>query len=51
MDVAGRFDRNPQECGIPQGLKEFGYIDGQNVIVDYRSARAITTASPVLRPS
>ena len=25
------------EVGFRQGVKEFGYIDGQNVIVDYRS--------------
>ena len=36
MAVAGIFDRNPQEEGFRQGVKEFGYIDGQNVIVDYR---------------
>jgi len=28
------------EDGFRQGVKEFGYIDGQNVIVDYRSAEA-----------
>jgi len=26
------------EAGFRQGLKEFGYVDGQNVVVDYRFA-------------
>ena len=37
--VAGAIDRNPHEVtGFRQGLKEFGYVDGQNVVVDYRFA-------------
>src|SRR3954453_14876169 len=32
----GRSVGNPQEViGFQQGLKEFGYVDGENVIVDY----------------
>ena len=35
----GRSAGPPDEAaGFRQGLKEFGYIDGQNVIVDYRFA-------------
>ena len=37
--VARAIDRNLQEVtGFRQGLREFGYIDGQNVVVDYRFA-------------
>jgi putative ABC transport system substrate-binding protein len=33
----GRSTGSPDEVtGFRQGLKEFGYVDGQNVIVDYR---------------
>jgi putative tryptophan/tyrosine transport system substrate-binding protein len=33
----GRSAGNPQEVtGFREGLKEFGYVDGQNIIVDYR---------------
>jgi putative ABC transport system substrate-binding protein len=33
----GRSTGNPYEVtGFRQGLKDFGYIDGQNVVVDYR---------------
>src|SRR5262245_11852258 len=34
---AGRSAGDPAEvAGFRQGLKEFGYIEGQNIIVDYR---------------
>ena len=36
MAVAGTFDRNSRGGSFRQGVKEFGYIDRQNVIVDYR---------------
>src|SRR6516162_232076 len=33
---AGRSTGNPIEAaGFRQGLKEFGYIEGQNIVVDY----------------
>jgi putative ABC transport system substrate-binding protein len=33
----GRSAGNPIEAaGFRQGLKEFGYIEGQNIVVDYR---------------
>jgi putative ABC transport system substrate-binding protein len=33
----GRSAGNPQEVtGFQEGLKEFGYLDGQNILVDYR---------------
>ena len=33
----GRSTGNPQEVtGFQQGLKEFGYVDGQNIVIDYR---------------
>ena len=39
MVVDGAINGNPHEVtGFRQGLKEFGYIDGQNVVVDYRFA-------------
>jgi ABC-type uncharacterized transport system substrate-binding protein len=35
----GRSAGNPHEVtGFRQGLKDFGYVDGQNVVVDYRFA-------------
>ena len=35
----GRSTGPPDEvAGFRQGLKEFGYVDGQNVVVDYRFA-------------
>ena len=44
---SGTGDRpDPQRrSGFRQGLKEFGYVDGQNVIVDTALPKAIPTAS------
>src|SRR5215470_2575843 len=34
---SGRSAGNPTEvAGFRQGLRELGYIDGQNIVVDYR---------------
>jgi putative ABC transport system substrate-binding protein len=54
----GRSTGNPHELtGFRQGLKDFGYVEGQNVVVDYRFAEgrsdriaALATELMQLRP-
>jgi putative ABC transport system substrate-binding protein len=46
----GRSAGNPQEVtGFREGLKEFGYVDGQNIIVDYRLPKVSPIASQISR--
>ena len=45
----GRSAGNPQEVsGFREGLKEFGYVDGQNVLVDYRFSEGQPARIPPL---
>src|SRR3954447_16159360 len=45
----GRSAGPPDEvAGFRQGLKEFGYVDGQNVVVDYRFAEGQSDRLPDL---
>jgi hypothetical protein len=49
---AGRSLGDPAEAaGFRQGLREFGYIEGQNIISSTASARAATIALPISSPS
>jgi putative ABC transport system substrate-binding protein len=39
---------DPQARALQQGLRDHGYIDGQNISVDYRFAEGMTARLPEL---
>ena len=34
-----------------QGLRELGYVEGRNVVIEYRDAEGSPSGSPLLRPN
>ena len=34
-----------------QGLRDLGYVEGRNVVIEYRDAEGKSTGSPLLRPN
>ena len=38
LDAATRQSRSVADGGVPRGLSEIGYVDGQNVAIEYRFA-------------
>ena len=46
---SGTFDRtHPVDAGLLRGLREQGYIEGQNLAIEYRSAQGRNEAYPAL---
>jgi hypothetical protein len=41
-------DRTPVFAAFREGLRDLGYVDGQNIILDYRFARGDFSAFPDL---
>jgi len=39
---------SPERAGFLQGLRELGYVDGKNIIIEYRSANGDVEALPFL---
>ncbi len=38
---------DPRLIALRQGLRELGYVEGQNFVLEYRSAKVRTNGSPI----
>ena len=41
----------PRMDAFQQGLRELGYVEGKNIVIERRHARGNSTGSPHLQPS
>jgi putative ABC transport system substrate-binding protein len=46
-----RPDRDPPVDAFRQGLRELGYVEGQNLVIEYRGAEGKDERPPAWRPS
>ena len=42
---------SPELAGFRQGLRDFDYVEGKNIIVEYRLPRAAVIALPISSPN
>lgn len=48
LDLAGRATIEARNAAFRQGLRDLGYVDGQNIVIEYRSAQEQSSRLPAL---